>query len=249
MEGGVSNRALQQKLHVFAKNFLRTNQFDCVTRDLSKSIGGDKEKLSLQELGMVKRQYSAGIDWLISQEKELKQLIEDVSSKMAAPKEPPAKKARNSSKPKVEKVAKGATKKKVPKDTTNRKLQKGDKVAARVIFKGEWQWILGSIVKYHSQEDNWEVSDADDQEQAAHYLKRPNILRLCDGKGTYNVGTKVLAMYPDTTVFYKGTVSQPSVSYEGRQYCLIQFEGDEDKATGALPHRTVEACFVARYPE
>ena len=28
------------------------------------------------------------------------------------------------------------------------------------------------------------------------------------------MGTKVLAMYPDTTVFYKGTVSQPSVSYE-----------------------------------
>mmetsp|Transcript_25778 Transcript_25778/g.33789 ORF Transcript_25778/g.33789 Transcript_25778/m.33789 type:complete len:256 (+) Transcript_25778:196-963(+) len=253
MEGIVTNRALQQKLHVFAKNFLRTNQFECVSEELSK-LGKDvpKEELNLANLGVIKRQFTAGIEWLVAQEEDLNQIIEWVSSKItsASKDHPPTKKQRV--------VKSKGLKRSKSKGTWNvsnsqeKEPQIGDKVAANVIYKGEWQWIFAKVVKYHAIEDTWEVIDDDDQEQGAHFLKRHNLLVLpkeSEARGdAYEVGARVLAMYPDTTVFYNGTISGQPFTLEGKQYCLVQFDGDEEKDTGLLPHRNVEAQFVALSP-
>lgn len=62
------------------------------------------------------------------------------------------------------------------------------------------------------------------------------------------LGRLVMAMYPDTTSFYKSTLVQlphrPSREEKGRDViCGVQFFDDED-ATGTSPKRDISVSYV-----
>ena len=61
-------------------------------------------------------------------------------------------------------------------------------------------------------------------------------------------GSRVVALYPDTTTFYLGIVSVASKrgSATGSQQVTVQFDDDQDE-TGAIPHRPVPARFVIEH--
>ncbi|CAM9387941.1 unnamed protein product, partial [Phaeothamnion confervicola] len=58
-------------------------------------------------------------------------------------------------------------------------------------------------------------------------------------------GDKVLAVFPDTTSFYRATVHQvPKVPSDVEVHVMVKFEGDEEPATGKVPLRIVPARHV-----
>ena len=62
-------------------------------------------------------------------------------------------------------------------------------------------------------------------------------------------GDMVLAVFPDTTSFYRATISKPvKRSSTGSTEVFVQFEDDEDE-TGRTPHRRVGARFVMSNPD
>lgn len=95
--------------------------------------------------------------------------------------------------------------------------QEGEIVAAKVKDLGleaESGWILATVRRYHLELDEYEVVDEDDVasegEQCQVYrLGRDRITRLDDGLGGLNKGDAVMAVFPDTTSFYRGHISKP----------------------------------------
>ncbi|ESN91015.1 hypothetical protein HELRODRAFT_186194 [Helobdella robusta] len=95
----------------------------------------------------------------------------------------------------------------------------GDKVAARV--KGqddEENWILAEIVSYNSLTSKYDVDDIDAEEgKERHSLGRRRVVPLpvwkanpeTDPGALFTKDTLVLALYPQTTCFYRALIHEP----------------------------------------
>jgi SAGA-associated factor 29 len=117
-------------------------------------------------------------------------------------------------------------------------------VAAKSADGGEeaTQWILATVKKYYPDVDEYDVVDEDDPLQRIR-LSRDRVRRLEDSIGSLVKGDSVLAVFPDTTSFYRGRISKP-VKNKGIGFDVyIQFVEDED-ASGRTPHRRVLAKHV-----
>ncbi|XP_058832969.1 SAGA-associated factor 29-like [Topomyia yanbarensis] len=104
----------------------------------------------------------------------------------------------------------------VPADSTY-VAKPGDMVAAHVKgLEDEENWILAEVVQYISSANKYEVDDIDEEQKDRHILSKRRIVPLplmranpeTDGQAVFPKGTTVLALYPQTTCFYKAVINQ-----------------------------------------
>ncbi|KAL4658358.1 SAGA-associated factor 29 isoform X1 [Arapaima gigas] len=94
----------------------------------------------------------------------------------------------------------------------------GDKVAARVkAMDGDEQWILAEVVSYNHSTNKYEVDDIDEEGKERHTLSRRRIIPLpqwkanpeTDPEALFSKDHLVLALYPQTTCFYRALIHTP----------------------------------------
>ncbi|EPY82519.1 SAGA-associated factor 29-like protein [Camelus ferus] len=104
----------------------------------------------------------------------------------------------------------------------------GDKVAARVkAVDGDEQWILAEVVSYSHATNKYEVDDIDEEGKERHTLSRRRIIPLpqwkanpeTDPEALFQKEQLVLALYPQTTCFYRALIHTPPQ----RDPCLLPF--------------------------
>lgn len=77
-------------------------------------------------------------------------------------------------------------------------------------------WILARVIKYVPETHQYELKDDDDKEGIG-ILTAPRslVIRLEDNTKGVIRGERVLAVFPDTTSFYLGTVHRVRARREG----------------------------------
>lgn len=124
--------------------------------------------------------------------------------------------------------------------------KQGEQVAAKGSKEDtESAWILGNIVDFDGT-----IYEVQDEDEVAKTVKLPfsDVKRLEDTASHLKRGDIVLAVFPDTTSFYKATVvknPKPPTHSNGSWEVIVRFEDDEDD-TGKAPARRVPARFVLR---
>ncbi|CAI5745613.1 unnamed protein product [Peronospora destructor] len=131
----------------------------------------------------------------------------------------------------------------------------GCHVAAKVARSHEL-WIMARVVKFNADSSTYEVEDVDsgdddDEDDAPrrHYIVPWQQVVELPGdslpKGEwihYAVNERVMAMYPNTTSFFRSTIRVPNP--RGAPYVILKFDEDEDEQ-GFIPDRKVPFRFVA----
>ncbi|KAI9906661.1 hypothetical protein PsorP6_003761 [Peronosclerospora sorghi] len=133
-------------------------------------------------------------------------------------------------------------------------LAVGSHVAAKVARSHEL-WIMARVVKFNAPSSTYEVEDVDsgddDDDKDAprrHYIVPwKQVVELpCDSLSEgewiqYAVNERVMAMYPNTTSFFRSTIRVPNP--RGAPYVVVKFDEDEDEH-GFIPDRKVPFRFV-----
>ena len=97
-------------------------------------------------------------------------------------------------------------------NTNNDTIPIGHKVAALV---GEDEWILAVVIKHFPVNGKYQVRDADEEEQQLYTLPATSVIPtqiISKKTGGFSVtydldkDSSVLAVFPETTVFYRATV-------------------------------------------
>ncbi|XP_060141784.1 SAGA-associated factor 29 isoform X1 [Globicephala melas] len=103
----------------------------------------------------------------------------------------------------------------------------GDKVAARVkAVDGDEQWILAEVVSYSHATNKYEVDDIDEEGKERHTLSRRRIIPLpqwkanpeTDPEALFQKEQLVLALYPQTTCFYRALIHTPPQRSTGSRH-------------------------------
>ncbi|XP_049859847.1 SAGA-associated factor 29 isoform X2 [Schistocerca gregaria] len=126
----------------------------------------------------------------------------------------------------------------------------GDMVAALVKGAEEGDnWILAEVVQFNQATNKYEVDDIDEEQKDRHILSRRRVVPLplmranpeTDPHALFPKGATVMALYPQTTCFYKAVVNQlPTTSTEEYE---VLFE-DSSYAEGYSPPLTVAQRYV-----
>lgn len=131
-----------------------------------------------------------------------------------------------------------------------------EQVAAKITRTNEnGSWILASVQKFYAESETYDVQDEDDTSKLIR-LPWTHVMRLSSGtEGCFTKNTKVMAIFPETTSFYRAVVSKDAVWKLPKnshtpivKELILKFEDDED-AEGRTPHRRVPARFVIPLPE
>ncbi|CAH0473361.1 unnamed protein product [Peronospora belbahrii] len=134
-------------------------------------------------------------------------------------------------------------------------LAVGCHVAAKVARSHEL-WIMARVVEFNADSNTYEVEDVDsgDDDDDADAARRHYIVpwqqvvelpgdSLSEGEWIhYAVNERVMAMYPNTTSFFRSTIRVPNP--RGAPYVILKFDEDEDEH-GYVPDRKVPFRFVA----
>lgn len=83
-------------------------------------------------------------------------------------------------------------------------------------LEDEENWILAEVVQYISSANKYEVDDIVEEQKDRHILSKRHIVPLplmkanpeTDGQALSTKGTTVMALYPQTTCFYKAVINQ-----------------------------------------
>ena len=125
-----------------------------------------------------------------------------------------------------------------------------EQVAAKVSTTDEnGSWILASVVRYDATSDAYAVQDEDDQkilELPASRIRRLGVAD--DNLDELQKGERVVAIFPETTSFYRAMVSKAPKRGPGGsppREVVLKFEDDEDDS-GRTPHRRVSLRYVLR---
>lgn len=131
----------------------------------------------------------------------------------------------------------------------------GDMAAALVRSPdGDENWILAEVVSHHQSSGKYEVDDIDEEQKDRHMLSRRKVIplptrRACpetNPEALYPPGTTVMAIYPQTTCFYKGVIKdQPS---GGAEDYHVLFE-DPSYADGYSPPLNVAQRYIIQVAE
>ncbi|CAL1674748.1 unnamed protein product [Lasius platythorax] len=125
----------------------------------------------------------------------------------------------------------------------------GDMVAALTMVKGNDNWILAEVVQFNPATNMYEVDDIDDEQKDRHTVSRKRVVPLplmranpeTDPHALFPKGSTVMALYPQTTCFYKAVVKHlPTTVTE--DYELL-FE-DAAYETGYAPPMNVAQRYV-----
>jgi len=138
--------------------------------------------------------------------------------------------------------------------------QPGDPVAAKVTGRRSVEWILASVIQFFPEKNKYEVEDEDPGEEEDPLMKKrflvssKNIIFLptklpetWTASTEFPKGTFVLAMFPDTTSFYRAIVDQPPRKRAKHDYLLI-FDDEEEMEDGKPKPRTVLPEHVVAFP-
>ena len=127
----------------------------------------------------------------------------------------------------------------------------GDEVAAR---QEENLWILGRIMSFSALTMRYEVADSEDRSKRFTLPSEAIVLIPSEDADEqhhrFQKGESVLAMYPDTTSFYRAVISvAPKRHSSGGPppVLTVQFADDHDE-TGVIPHRPVQSRWVLPMP-
>ncbi|GJD07836.1 hypothetical protein Gasu2_21680 [Galdieria sulphuraria] len=105
----------------------------------------------------------------------------------------------------------------------------------------EWTWVLGIVDSYSNSSGQYRIIDIEElgNEEVAkeryYFVSPSNVIPLSsDTKHVFPAETRVLAIYPDTTVFYPATIR--SSRKNGKQlYYALEFD-DEDEDEEIVKH-------------
>ncbi|XP_035690286.1 SAGA-associated factor 29-like isoform X1 [Branchiostoma floridae] len=132
----------------------------------------------------------------------------------------------------------------------------GDKVAARVKGPdGDEQWILAEVVSFNTGTNKYEVDDIDSEEgKERHTLSRRRVIPLpqwkanpeTDPEALFHKDTLVLALYPQTTCFYRALIHAPPTRPQDDYSVLFE---DTSYADGYSPPLTVAQRYVVSCKE
>lgn len=129
----------------------------------------------------------------------------------------------------------------------------GDMVAALV--KGaegdESNWILAEVVLYNPSAGKYEIDDIDEEQKERHCLSRRRVVPLptmranpdTDPEALFDKGAQVLALYPQTTCFYKGVVHETPKTAQDEYQVLFE---DSSYPDGYSPPLRVPQRYVIR---
>ncbi len=132
----------------------------------------------------------------------------------------------------------------------------GEQVAAKITRTNEnGSWILASVQRFYVESETYDVQDEDDTTKLIR-LPWTHVMRLSAGtEGCFTKHTKVMAIFPETTSFYRAEVSKDPVwklpknsTAPTVKELILKFEDDED-AEGHTPNRRVPATYVIPLPE
>eukprot|EP00934_Nitzschia_sp_Nitz4_P006840 Nitzschia sp. Nitz4//scaffold5_size260463//59942//60883//NITZ4_000957-RA/size260463-processed-gene-0.60-mRNA-1//1//CDS//3329555265//6830//frame0 len=129
----------------------------------------------------------------------------------------------------------------------------GEQVAAKVTRTDEnGSWILASVQRFYPDTETYDVQDEDDTSKLIR-LPWSHVMRLSTGaEGCFRKGADCMAIFPETTSFYKAIVSRPPVwklihGVPTVKEIIVKFEDDED-SQGRTPHRRVPSRYVIPVP-
>lgn len=122
----------------------------------------------------------------------------------------------------------------------------GEQVAAKVLRSHEdGGWILANVLDFDFHTQTFEVQDEDDITRIAT-LPVCDVRRLDDTAVHFRKNDKVLAVFPDTTSFYRGVIvknPKPPSTNSANWEVIVRFDDDEDES-GRAPPRRIPARFV-----
>lgn len=143
----------------------------------------------------------------------------------------------------------------------------GDQVAAKVTRTDEnGSWILAYVLRFYPESETYDVQDEDDTSKLIR-LPWNHVMRLSTGtQGWFEKGARVMAIFPETTSFYRaiiskqptwtsGTSAEESAGGVGNAHkprvkeVILKFEDDEDQESGKTPHRRVPSRYVIPLPQ
>mmetsp|Transcript_12380 Transcript_12380/g.37765 ORF Transcript_12380/g.37765 Transcript_12380/m.37765 type:complete len:254 (+) Transcript_12380:488-1249(+) len=141
-------------------------------------------------------------------------------------------------------------------DDRSQSLQPNTNVACQVRDEssGDAQWILGKVVQYFPDSKRYQVLDVGDSEEAEideNAVANPKFYKLARNKirvlpEVPNVDlaaqARILAVYPNTTVFYPATVKTCARTRSDLSY-LLEFD-DEEEEEGNTRCKAVPARHV-----
>mmetsp|Transcript_9312 Transcript_9312/g.13784 ORF Transcript_9312/g.13784 Transcript_9312/m.13784 type:complete len:295 (-) Transcript_9312:55-939(-) len=126
------------------------------------------------------------------------------------------------------------------------KIPKNTLVCAKVESDDGILWIKGKIVSPSKKFDGYRIEDLelpeDEGQVKIHDVLKTDIIVLPKTIIDWPKGTRVRAVYPQTTVFYPAVV----VDTSGSKNFLLQFEDDADEKTGNTPIRKVKYQSIIR---
>jgi len=126
----------------------------------------------------------------------------------------------------------------------------GDKVAARVkTDEVEEQWILAEVITYNSSTNKYQVEDIDEEGKESHILSKRRVVPLpqwkanpeTDPDALFSINTLVMALYPQTTCFYRAIISEQPVTAHDEYSVLFE---DNSYADGYSPALRVAQKYV-----
>mmetsp|Transcript_5581 Transcript_5581/g.5741 ORF Transcript_5581/g.5741 Transcript_5581/m.5741 type:complete len:250 (+) Transcript_5581:3-752(+) len=143
----------------------------------------------------------------------------------------------------------------------------GEQVAAKVSKSDEnGSWILANVLSVDTNLEVYEVQDEDDPRRIMT-IPYANLRRLTENASDVKKGDRVLAVFPETTSFYRGNVvktpkllngnsnnnnnnngnssNNNNTNNNGQWEVVVKFDDDEDE-TGKPPARKVPSRFVIR---
>ncbi|XP_071946493.1 SAGA-associated factor 29-like [Antedon mediterranea] len=133
--------------------------------------------------------------------------------------------------------------------------KKGDKVAARVRGSdGDENWILAEVDMFNVNTNKYEVEDIDEEGKERHLLSKRRVLPLplmktnpeTNPEALFSKGTLVMALYPQTTCFYRAIVNAPPTGPQDEY--LVLFE-DTSYVDGYSPPLKVAQRYVVQVKE
>jgi len=130
----------------------------------------------------------------------------------------------------------------------------GDMVAALVKGDEDENWILAEVVSFNHSTGKYDVDDIDEEQKDRHTLSKRKVIPLptmranpdTASEALYEHGSTVMAVYPQTTCFYKGVIKEqpitPADDYE------VLFE-DPSYGDGYSPPLTVAQRYIIQVVE
>jgi len=115
-------------------------------------------------------------------------------------------------------------------DKPKKILPTGTQVACKIVQYGmDPSWILASVMEFVGSTKKYRVKDDDPGESFSQEYLAPwrNVVALAEETAIVDAGEKVLAIYPDSTMFYQATVVKAPVDAHD-DYTLF-FDGDQSQ--------------------